>query len=296
MLEIKNLVKEFSQITAVDNISFEVHPGKIFGLLGPNGAGKTTTIRTILDIIKPTSGEILIHGNSSDEKFQNTVGYLPEERGLYKKSKVIDILTYFASLKGLQKCQAVANAEKWLKRLGISDYADRKSEELSKGNQQKIQFIASIIHDPEVMIFDEPFSGFDPINQQAVKEIIAEFTGSGKLIILCTHQMELAENLCEEIMLINKGKEVLKGSIADIKKSYSGNQCKVVFDEHTSLPESIEGVESITGENSHFELTLKPGLKHSELLRYLSARYNVSHFSEIEPSLHDIFLKVVGNN
>jgi len=208
MLLVKNLTKKFKNSVAVNNLSFNVVPGKIFGLLGPNGAGKTTTIRTVLNIIKPTSGTIIFNGKPITNQFFNQIGYLPEERGLYRRSKVIDVLKYFAELKNLSSTKAIKTADNWLKRLKIEHYRNKRIEELSKGNQQKIQFITAVFHDPDLLILDEPFTGFDPINQQEIKELILSFVSSGKIIILSTHQMDTAEKLCDEILLMNNGKEV----------------------------------------------------------------------------------------
>ncbi|MCW8822633.1 MAG: ATP-binding cassette domain-containing protein, partial [Ignavibacteriaceae bacterium] len=195
MLVVKNLVKRFNSTLAVDNLSFSVDPGKIFGLLGPNGAGKTTTLRTILNIIKPSSGEIIFNQKPITYDYYNLIGYLPEERGLYKRSKVIDVLKYFAALKNVNKKDAVQLADIWLKKLNILNYREKKIDQLSKGNQQKVQLIAAIIHNPLLLILDEPFTGFDPINQQEVKNLILSFLSEGKTIILSTHQMDLAEKL-----------------------------------------------------------------------------------------------------
>src|ERR1035438_2825008 len=190
MLVAQNLTKDYKDITAVNNVSFKVEPGRIFGLLGPNGAGKTTIIRTILNIIKPTSGRILFDGEPINDQFFNIIGYLPEERGLYKKSKTIDIILYFARLKNMNKKSALSEADRWLKKLDITVYRNKKIEELSKGNQQKVQFITAIIHNPGLIVLDEPFAGFDPITQQLIKEIIISRSGLGKTIILSTHQMD----------------------------------------------------------------------------------------------------------
>ena len=227
MLLVENLVKEFQNTTAVDNISFKVEPGKIFGLLGPNGAGKTTTLRTVLNIIKPTSGKVLFNDQPITAEFLNSIGYLPEERGLYRKSKVIDVILYFAELKNMSRTEAVKQADSWLKRLDIFHYRSNKIDELSKGNQQKIQFIMSVIHNPQLLIFDEPFTGFDPINQQEIRELIFSFLSEGKIIILSTHQMETAEKLCTDIFLINNGKEVTSGKLSHIKKEFGGNHVEI---------------------------------------------------------------------
>ncbi|MBE2280207.1 MAG: ATP-binding cassette domain-containing protein, partial [Ignavibacteriaceae bacterium] len=201
MLQIKDIVKQYKDVTAVNGISFNVEPGKIFGLMGPNGAGKTTTIRMIMNIIEPSSGTILYNGEPVAGNIKNIVGYLPEERGLYKKSKVSEVIAYMGALKGADKRTIEKRTDEWLSKLEITGYKNKKIEELSKGNQQKIQFICSVIHDPEILVFDEPFSGFDPINQQNVKDIIMDFVKQGKIIILSTHQMDLAEKLCESIFL-----------------------------------------------------------------------------------------------
>jgi len=208
MLVVQNLRKEYTNTVAIDDITFTLQPGKIFGLIGPNGAGKTTTIRIILNIIKPTSGVVLFDGKPMDRSCQNITGYLPEERGLYKKSRTIDVIVYLASLKNISSHKALQLANDWLAKLDILEAKNKKIEELSKGNQQKIQFITSVIHDPKILILDEPFTGFDPINQQLIKETILSLANAGKIIVLSTHQMDLAEKLCNDIFLINNGKEV----------------------------------------------------------------------------------------
>ncbi len=293
MLEIKELKKEFNNVTAVAGINFSVEKGKIFGLLGPNGAGKTTTIRMILDIIKPSSGEIIFNGTKITREFQDKIGYLPEERGLYKKSKTLDILTYFGTLKGMEKNFAAAAAKKWLKRLAIEEYAGKKIEELSKGNQQKIQFIAAFLHDPEIIVLDEPFSGFDPVNQELAKSVIAEYLNSGKIVILCTHQMDIAEKLCSDIFLINKGKEVLSGSISDIKKKFGQNIYKAEFEGDASFVKDLPGVVSVDLDSTILEARLDAGYKPHEFLRALSGKVNVNSFVSAEPSLHNIFIQTV---
>ncbi len=220
MLSVNNLVKSYNHTRAVDNLSFQVHPGRIFGMLGPNGAGKTTTIRAILNIIKPTSGEIFFDNKLITYEYYNMIGYLPEERGLYKRSKVIDVLIYFAGLKNIRKKDAGKLADIWLNKLNISEYREKKIEQLSKGNQQKVQLIAAVIHNPRLLILDEPFTGFDPINQQEVKNLILSFVSEGKTIILSTHLMDLAEKLCEDILLIDNGQAISSGKLSDIKKKF----------------------------------------------------------------------------
>ena len=290
MLLVKNLTKEFKNVFAVDNISFKVEEGKIFGLLGPNGAGKTTTIRTILNIIKPSSGEITFDGKPITDEFFNIIGYLPEERGLYKKSKVMDVILYFAQLKNMSKPEAISEAEMWLKKLDIPDYRDKKIEELSKGNQQKIQFITSIIHNPKLLILDEPLSGFDPINQQLIKELIISFVTGGKIIILSTHQMEMAEKMCSEIFLINKGKEVLHGSLSDIKRKFGGNIVKLEFDGDSTFINTLPYVINVDNYNNYAEVQLKEDVHPNQLLKDIVNKLSISHFSIIDPTLNKIFI------
>lgn len=305
MLVAENLTKDYQDITAVNNISFGVEPGRIFGLLGPNGAGKTTAIRTILNIIKPTSGRILFDGEPINDHFFNIIGYLPEERGLYKKSKTIDVIFYFALLKNMDKKTALSEADRWLKILDISLYRNKKIEELSKGNQQKVQFITAIIHNPRLIVLDEPFSGFDPINQQLIREIIISLSGMGKTIILSTHQMDTAEKLCSDIFLINKGKEVCSGSMIDIKKRFGTNTIRIIFEGdgsfigtlpsviRTEKPNSLSETANIT---SSLEVTLQDDIKPKDFLKDIMNRLSLTHFSIVEPALDKIFIDVIRNS
>jgi len=296
MLKVTKLVKEYKDVTAVNNISFSVKPGKIFGLLGPNGAGKTTTIRTVLNIIKPTSGEITYNNKAIGPEFFNIVGYLPEERGLYKKSKVSDVLLYFAALKNLDKHSASNKIDEWLKRLNISEYRNRKIEELSKGNQQKIQFITAVLHDPDILILDEPFSGFDPINQQQIRDLISSFVDSGKYIILSTHQMETAEKMCSEIFLINKGKEVCSGELSEIKKRFGGNNIKLGFDGDARFLTSDKRVLHFDHYNNYAEVQLSDDVYPSDFLKSIVNKLTITHFSVVEPTLNKIFIDVINQS
>ena len=293
MLIVNNLVKRFNSTLAVDNISFTVKPGKIFGLLGPNGAGKTTTIRTILNIIKPTSGEIIFNGNPITYEYYNIIGYLPEERGLYKRSKVIDVLAYFAALKNLSRRNAINSAESWLKKLHILEYRDRKIEQLSKGNQQKVQLIAAIIHNPSLLILDEPFTGFDPINQQEVKDLILSFVSEGKTLILSTHQMELAEKLSEDILLINNGKSVSSGKLSDIKKNFGGNNIRLGFSGSNTFLSQFPEIIRYDNYNNYSEIQLRDEIIPSEFLKKMIEKIEVNHFSIVEPSLNKIFIDLI---
>ncbi len=290
MLEVKNLTKIFKDTVAVNNISFKIEPGKIFGLLGPNGAGKTTTIRTVLNIIKPSSGTILFDNKQASKKFFNITGYLPEERGLYKKGKVEDTILYFAQLKGMERKIARLEAMRWLKKMEIERYENKKIEELSKGNQQKVQFISAVIHNPRLLILDEPFSGFDPINQQLIKEVLLSFIVSGKTIILSTHQMDTAEKLCSDILLINNGKEVCSGNLSNIKKQYGSNFVKVEFAGNPSVLISHPSVLLIDIYSNYAEIQLKESALPYEFLRDIASKINVTHFSIVEPTLNKIFI------
>ena len=296
MLLVENLVKEFKNTTAVDNISFMVEPGKIFGLLGPNGAGKTTTLRTVLNIIKPTSGKILFDNQSITTDSLNSIGYLPEERGLYRKSKVIDVILYFAELKNLSRTEAVLRADSWLKKLDITHYRNIKIDELSKGNQQKVQFIMSVIHNPKLLILDEPFTGFDPINQQEIRELIFSFVSEGKIIILSTHQMETAEKLCADIFLLNKGKEVTSGKLSTIKKEFGGKHVEIKFSGDLSFISSMDEVITVDTYNNYAEVHLNDFVDPSEFLKKITDRIDITHFSVIEPTLNRIFIDLIKQN
>lgn len=295
MLEVKNLVKTYGSVTAVNNLSFSVRPGKIFGMLGPNGAGKTTTIRTILNIIKPNSGEVLLNQKPVTKDLFNSIGYLPEERGLYKKSKVSDVITYLANLKGMHANAIKNELDKWLKKMEISHYKDRKIEELSKGNQQKIQFISAVIHNPELLILDEPFSGFDPINQQLVKDVILDLLDNGKIIILSTHQMDTAEKLCSEILLINEGKEVLSGELSEIKKKFGGNHVMFAYEGDVKLLNEMDEVISFEIYSNTAEVHLKDEVKPELFLKKIINKVTVKQFSIIEPTLNKIFIDSIKN-
>ena len=296
MLIVNNLIKKFNNTLAVDNLTFTVNPGKIFGLLGPNGAGKTTTIRTILNIIKPTSGEIIFDGKPITYEYYNIIGYLPEERGLYKRSRVIDVLIYFAALKNISKSDATSFAHSWLKKLNILEYRDKKIEQLSKGNQQKVQLIAAILHNPRLLILDEPFTGFDPINQQEVKNLILSLLSEGKTIILSTHQMELAEKLCEDILLIDKGRSVSSGKLSEIKKNFGGNNIRLGFTGDNTFLKQFPEIIKFDNYNNYSEIQLRDEIIPSEFLKKLIGKIEVNHFSIIEPTLNKIFIDLIKEN
>lgn len=294
MLTVRNLVKRFSSVVAVNGVSFTVARGSIFGLLGPNGAGKTTTIRMVLHILEQDGGEILYDGLPFTEQTRNLLGYLPEERGLYKKSKVIDTLLYFGELRGLTRNLARDRATSWLKRLELDGQENRKVEEFSKGNQQKIQFIASVIHDPALIILDEPFSGLDPVNQLLFKDILVDMKQEGKAIILSTHQMDQAERLSDALCLINRGQVVLGGTVRDVKQRYGKNTLHVEFDGDGSFMESLPGVQRALLYERSAELELEHGTTTRTVIESINPRVELRKVELLEPSLHSIFLQVVG--
>jgi ABC-2 type transport system ATP-binding protein len=296
MLSVRNLRKEFETVVAVDGISFEVHQRGIFGFLGPNGAGKTTTLRTVLNIIKPNSGEILFDGKPFVNEIWNHIGYLPEERGLYRKSKVINTITYFASLKGMNEVSAKKEANYWLERFSLKDRANAKIEELSKGNQQKIQFIISIVHRPSLLIMDEPFAGLDPVNQILLKDILMEVRKNGTAVIFSTHQMEQAEKMCDEILLINKGKMVLSGGLSEVKSRFGKNFVHLEFDGNGDFLKSLKPVKRADIYQNFAELELAKNEDTNALINTLSKKILIKKFEIVEPSLNSIFLDTVSGD
>ena len=290
-VKISEISKSFNSTKVVDSISFNVKPGEIFGLIGPNGAGKTTTIRMMMDIIKPDSGEIFILGERLSEITKDRIGYLPEERGLYKKLTVIDSLVYLASLKGITSHTARSRAEELLKRIDMLSHKNKKIEELSRGMGQLIQFLVAIIHDPQLVILDEPFAGLDPVNTELLKEIILELRSQGKAIILSTHRMNEVEELCDRIFMINKGQNVLYGELTEIKSRYRNNS---IFLKCDRLPVKLPGVVGSKDEGKYLELLLDGHTPPQEVLSTLiSNGVIVDRFEVSTPSLNEIFIQVV---
>jgi ABC-2 type transport system ATP-binding protein len=296
MLTVSSLRKDFSTIRAVDGVSFTVGRGQIFGLLGRNGAGKTTTIRCILNIFQPDGGTVAYDGKRFSEEVRNIVGYLPEERGLYKKSKVVDTILYFAGLRGMRPAVAKSESYKWLKRFDLLEHRDRKVEELSKGNQQKVQFITSIIHDPELVILDEPFSGLDPVNQIVFKDIFLELKQRNRAIIFSTHQMDQAEKLSDDICLIDHGRVVLNGSVRDVKKQYGSNSVHLEYEGDGGFLRSLDGVKSVLLYENSAELQCAEGFSAQQLLPEIIGKLELRKFEVREPSLQSIFMQTVGRN
>jgi len=289
ILDVKNLTKSFDAKIVLNDLSFDLEKGEIFGLLGPNGAGKTTIIRIILDIIRADHGEIKIFGEEFDESLKERIGYLPEERGLYQKITVLECLRYFAELKNVKKSED--KIDFWLDKVGLRDYKKKKIEELSKGMQQKIQLVAAFIHNPELLILDEPFSGLDPINTKLAKDILLDLKREGKTIILSTHQMDQVERTCDRILMINRGKRVLYGSLDEIKSHYK--ESLVV--EYEGDLRRVEGVKKIDDYGKYAELSLEEDTNQQEVLKRLIEIVGVRRFEMKAPSLNEIFIEVVEN-
>lgn len=294
MLKALHLRKQYATVLAVDDVSLEVKRGGIFGLIGPNGAGKSTTIRMLLNITKPDSGTITYDGLPFSDGIRNTIGYLPEERGLYKKNGLLDTIIYFASLRGVPSLEAKTRALSWLDRFDLLPYAKRKVEELSKGNQQKAQFITTVLHNPDLVILDEPFSGLDPVNQIVMKDIFTELKQQGKAIVFSTHQMETAEKLCDEICLINRGAIVLEGSIKHAKQKFGTNALHLEFDGDGRFLSELSFVHKANIYENYAELTLNGNVTSNEVLNAVMPRIELRKFEFVEPSLNSIFLQVVG--
>lgn len=294
MLVASQLRKEFTSVLAVDGVSFEAQRNQILGLLGPNGAGKTTSIRMVLNLLKPDAGEITYDGRRFSETTRNIIGYLPEERGLYRKSKLLDTILYFAQMRGMEAGKAKAEAYRWLQRFNLLSYAERRVEELSKGNQQKVQFITSIIHDPVLVVLDEPFSGLDPVNQIVLKDIFLELKQQGKAIIYSTHQMDQAEKLSDTLCLINRGRVVLSGTVHDVKRKYGKNSVHLEFDGDGTFLQELPGVRRGNLFPNSAELELENGVVPQVILSYALGRLDIRKFEVLEPSLNSIFIQVVG--
>ena len=300
-LEVKNIHKSFGEKEVLHGISFSVESGKALGLLGRNGAGKTTTIRILMDVFHANSGEILMDGKKFvPSKFQ--IGYLPEERGLYPKRTVSDQMVYLANLRGLSIKEAKENTNKWLKRLEVAEYADRKLETLSKGNQQKVQLAATLVANPDIVILDEPFSGLDPVNSQILKDVVNELIAEGKLVIFSSHQMSYVEEFCDNIAIINQGEVVLDGRLKEIKREYGRNRLVLAAVNYNveqladKIDREFEGLITVSDRKKEFlVLELADGRSSKEVLeRLVGSDIEVERFGSYEPSLNDIFVAKVG--
>ncbi len=294
MIELSGVHKHFNGVAAVDGIDYRFEPGRLTGFLGPNGAGKSTTIRMIMNILVPDAGRIRTEGQPLSEAFRDRLGYLPEERGLYRKMRTIDHLVFFGSLKGLSRSEARRRALAWLERLELGDRAQSRVQDLSKGMQQKIQFAGTLLHEPELVLLDEPFSGLDPINTEVLTDIMLELVAEGRTVIFSTHMMDQAERLCDEIALIDRGKLVLSGTLREIRASFGSGHLRVRYSGERDVLAADERVLRFreTGEGTA-ELSLRDEEDASRVLRDWSARLDISHFEIIVPSLHNIFIRTV---
>ncbi len=292
VVEVEHIAKRFGMTLAVQDVSFTAMRGEIFGLLGPNGAGKTTTIRIMLDIFKPDQGRVAVLGGPMTEEKKSRIGYMPEERGLYQDIPLDRCLLYLARLKGLSAQEAEKRLNAYLERFDLAEHRKKKVKELSKGMQQKAQLIATFIHNPDLLIIDEPFSGLDPVNTRMVQDMLLDLRAQGATILMSTHQMHLVEELCDRILLINKGTGILYGTVLDIRRRYMGNE--VLIQMHAPLPEWPELIAAQEAQNGGWRLTLRPGVTPQALLKALAmAELPVEHFEIALPHLDDIFIQVV---
>jgi len=294
-LALDRVSKRFDEFVAVDELSLEVRAGRIFGLIGPNGAGKTTTIRMIVNILVPDSGRIELFGEQMSGRLQDRIGYLPEERGLYKKMRVGDQLRYFGELKGLSSREAETRLDRWLERLKLSEWKNHKTDELSKGMQQKIQFIATVMHEPDLLILDEVFSGLDPVNAELMKDVLLELKAERRTIIFSTHMMSQAEELCDDICLINRSHKVLEGSLREVKSSFGRRAVALRAEGGDGALKDARLVAGVKSYGDYVEVELAEGADAQELLhRLVEGGARITRFEQVEPSLHDIFLQKVG--
>jgi ABC-2 type transport system ATP-binding protein len=293
-VKVDRVSKSFGEFTAVKELSLTVRAGRVFGLLGPNGAGKTTTIRMIVNITAPDFGNISVFGRKIDSELQNHIGYLPEERGLYRKMKVVDQLRFFAELKNVRGKQVETKIDEWRARVKLTEWKHKRSMELSKGMQQKIQFITSVIHDPDLLILDEPFSGLDPVNVELLKEIVLDLKRAGKTIIFSTHQMEVAEKICDDICLLNRSQKVFEGSLRDIKSSFGRNSVAVRCEGGDGVLDDPRLVSKLVRHADEAQALLAEGADAQVLLkRLIDSGAVVGKFEMVEPSLNDIFITKV---
>jgi len=305
LLEVNNVSKYFGDFKALNDVSITIPRGSIFGLLGPNGAGKTTLIRVVNQITMPDSGSVILDGEALSQKHVKDIGYLPEERGLYKSMKVGEQAIYLAQLKGLSKAEAKTRLKYWFERLEIGDWWNKKIQELSKGMAQKMQFVVTVLHEPKLLIFDEPFSGFDPINANLIKDEILRLRENGAAVIFSTHRMESVEELCDDIALIHKSNKILEGKLVDIKRQYKINTYEVGIRpyNHALLEKELSEKFNVSkanfktlGDELKLNIKLQQGEKPNDLLSHLTAKGEVSHFVELIPSVNDIFIQAVNNN
>jgi ABC-2 type transport system ATP-binding protein len=290
--EIRNVVKTFRSTTAVDDLTLSIAEGAIYGFIGPNGSGKSTTMRMICNIIYPDSGSVRVFGQDRSNTRSGEIGYLPEERGVYRKMRVRALLEFHAELRGGHNIGGEVAA--WLERLGLAHCAERKVETLSKGMSQKIQFIAAVVPQPKLLILDEPFSGLDPVSADSIRRAILELRQSGCTVILSTHDMSVAESLCDSIAMIFRGKKVLDGTLASIQAKYASDTIRVAVDGGSSALDNLPGIEQIKNLGQLQELRMSPGCNPQQVLHTLAARGSITSFAVVKPSLHDIFVRIAG--
>ncbi len=295
MLRAVGITKRYGDFSAVEDLSFEVRAGRVFGFLGPNGAGKTTTIRMIVGITAPDEGSIQIFGHPMSAGVRDRIGYLPEERGLYKKMKIVDQLRYFGALKDISGAEADKRIDYWLDRMGLAEWKNKKTTDLSKGMQQKIQFISTVLHDPDLLILDEPFSGLDPINVEFMINVLAEFKTKEKTIIFSTHLMETAERLCNDILLINRSRKVVSGSLREIKQAHGKNLIAIRSDGGGAVLQDRSLVKNVVEHSDEKQIEMAENADSQTLLkRLIESGATITKFEQIEPSLNDIFIDQVG--
>lgn len=293
-LEVEGISKKFGDFYAVKDLSFSIPRGTVYGLLGPNGAGKTTTIRMVMNIIIPDGGRIKVLGRKMDEDMKERIGYLPEDRGLYPKMKVGELLLFLAELKGMRKTAAREKIDYWLERFDLLDWKEKKVEELSRGMQQKLQFIATVIHQPDLIILDEPFAGLDPVNTKLLKDIMLDMKAEGRTVIFSTHRMEQVEMICDNICLINRAQRVLEGNLSQIKKQFGKNSVILDYEGDAHFIKELPEIDRLDDYGKFMEIRLKEGTDPQVLLPRLVGRIRVNRFEVREPTLNAIFIEKVG--
>ncbi len=294
-LEVQNITKKFGDFSAVEDLSFRIPAGTVYGLLGPNGAGKTTTIRMVMNIIIPDQGSVKVLNKTMDERMKERIGYLPEDRGLYPKMKVGELLLFLAEIKGLSRERARKASDFWLDRFDLADWKNKKVEQLSKGMQQKVQFIVTVLHDPELIILDEPFAGLDPVNTKLIKDIMLEMKEKGRTVVFSTHRMEQVEMICDNICLINKARLVLEGNLSRIKKQYGKNTAVLEYEGDGGFIGSLPEVVKVDDYGKYMEIKLRENVDPQEVLSRIVGRVRINRFEIQEPSLNAIFIEKVGD-
>jgi ABC-2 type transport system ATP-binding protein len=292
-IRLRGVTKTFSGHVAVKALSLDVPRGSVFGLLGPNGAGKTTTLRMVMNIFAPDEGAIEILGRAADHSARDRIGYMPEERGLYPRMVLEEQLVFMAAIKGTPRSEAQRRLTPWLERLGLAEWRKRKTNELSKGMQQKAQFIATVLHEPEVLVMDEPMSGLDPVGMDVMREVMLDLHRGGATIVLSSHQMEAVEKLCDRVALIDRGEKLLDGAVSEVKARYGKNTIALAYDGDGAFLAGLPGVTKVTDFGQYVEIRLARGSDPQPLLREAAARLRVRRFEIVEPSLHDIFVETV---